>query len=395
MKKTKYFLVSVMALMLCLMCLMTTTFSWFTRPSDSGGILEWLNGESDLSYNAVDGKNISMATYELSEDGKSAAQTSVTSFSNTNGISKDHRKYYRTDITNSGDFDQSVSLYIQGLNVTQGDLHLGVNNPLKTYKGIGKSSVTTTMESGNKLRIYFQHKGKWGGETFVAFYTTTNDNPTNESTSVTLYYIGKDSSNTYNYYAELPANTKKVFFAKQFYYHDYERTNVIDLGNEKITQTQAKVVYLTDASTDGGYADHGISGVSGANILEYYKTITITKGGKFNAALVIDEQYKGSISYSATGSAISVSGSTITANAVGTATLKTKVTGSSYGDTMEVTTTVTVVDSADVGDTPIVTNYKVPAKKDGKNTTVSVYWYINNEGDEALKYTIDEVYLSL
>ena len=394
MKKIKYFLVAVMAVILCLMCLMTTTFSWFTRETKTGNSLTW-----NSDYQVSDGAYIGMVTYKLNTSSNEyVAMGSDESFSNNDdGIASGNRVCYRTDITNSGENAQSVSLYMSGLKVSQGNFYLGVNQPLKTYKNIENSRVATTMDNGGKIRIYFQHKNKWGGETFVVFYSTTNDDPTDQSKSIELYHIGVDSNNYHTYYAELPSDTKKVYFAKQFYSlsNDYERTDVINLETENITRNQTKVVYLTDAGVNNGKADYSTSSVYGANVIEYYETITMSKGSVFKAGLASGTQYIGeSISYSGSNSAVTINKDTgeITANSVGTATLTTTVTGASYKDTFVKTTIVNVVD----GDIPIVTNYLIPQAVDANTpSTVSVYWYINNEDSETLTYTIDDVYLSL
>lgn len=393
MKKIKYYLVAVMAVILCLMCLMTTTFSWFTRGTKTGNSLTW-----NSDYQVSDGADIGMATYKLNtSSGEYEQVASNYNFSNSDGIPSGERVCYRTDITNSGENAQSVSLYMSGLKINQGDFYLGVNQPLKVYKKIENSRVATTMDNGGKIRIYFQHKNKWGGETFVVFYSTTNDDPTDQSKSIELYHIGKDSNNDHTYYAELPSDTKKVYFAKQFYglSNDYERTDVINLETQNITQTQTKVVYLTDAGVNNGKADYSTSSVYGANVIEYYETITMSKGSVFKAGLASGTQYIGeSISYSGSNSAVTINKDTgeITANSVGTATLTTTVTGASYKDTFVKTTIVNVVD----GDIPIVTNYLIPQAVDANTpSTVSVYWYINNEDSETLTYTIDDVYLSL
>ena len=393
MKKIKYFLVAVMAVILCLMCLMTTTFSWFTRGTKTGNSLTW-----NSDYQVSDGADIDMATYKLNTSSDEYEQVASNyNFSNSDGIASGERVCYRTDITNSGENAQSVSLYMSGLKINQGDFYLGVNQPLKTYKNIENSRVATTMDNGGKIRIYFQHKNKWGGETFVVFYSTTNDDPTAQSKSIELYHIGVDSNNDHTYYAELPSDTKKVYFAKQFYglSNDYERTDVINLETQNITQTQTKVVYLTDAGVNNGKADYSTSSVYGANVIEYYETITMSKGSVFKAGLASGTQYIGeSISYSGSNSAVTINKDTgeITANSVGTATLTTTVTGTSYEDTFVKTTIVNVVDS----DIPIVTNYLIPQAVDANTpSTVSVYWYINNEDSETLTYTIDDVYLSL
>lgn len=397
MKKTKYFLVSAMAVMLCFMCLMTTTFSWFTRPSDSGGTLEWINGESDLSYNAVDGKNISMTTYELSEDGKSAAQTSVTSFSNSTGVAQDHRKYYRTDITNSGDNDQSVSLYIEGLNVTQGNLHLGVNSPLKTYRSFSLASVESVPSEINKLNVYLGlystevSEGKLTGDVdFIHYYNTKglegnaywNDRVATGKTGSFTVSDGRweGVAQSFDIYAmTVSSNAETMMFKSKSAYFENSKATIAN-NNTLIFYEYGNNHYVEIRNSEHG-----------AEIKNFFSEATVGVGSKIELpATGHNITYKSSDLSVATVS----SKGTVTGLKAGTVTITASSKGI-YGDTLKAECKVTVTDSVNNSDVPIVTNYKVPAKKDGKNTTVSVYWYINNEGDEALKYTIDDVYLSL
>ena len=61
MKKSKIVLVTVLAFVLCFVCLATQTFSWFTLPrSMNGDSLQW----SEIAYNASTGSGITIATYE-------------------------------------------------------------------------------------------------------------------------------------------------------------------------------------------------------------------------------------------------------------------------------------------------------------------------------------------
>lgn len=63
MKKSKFTLVIVLGLVLCLLCGTTTTFSWFNRPGVlQGDSLSW-HGD----YNVTNGNNITAVTYDASK----------------------------------------------------------------------------------------------------------------------------------------------------------------------------------------------------------------------------------------------------------------------------------------------------------------------------------------
>jgi hypothetical protein len=122
----------------------------------------------------------------------------------------------------------------------------------------------------------------------------------------------------------------------------------------------------------------------------------MSEGDTFLLDLKSGEHYTGEFAgYNVkSGNCITIENNEIKAVSEGTAKITTNVSGP-YGDYVSKETTVVVSGSSSTTDTPIVTNYAVPASKDGKATTVSVYWYINNEGSDKLTYTIDDVYLSL
>ena len=63
MKKSKFTLVIVLGLVLCLLCGTTTTFSWFNRPGVLQG--ESLSWRGD--YNVTNGENITAVTYVASK----------------------------------------------------------------------------------------------------------------------------------------------------------------------------------------------------------------------------------------------------------------------------------------------------------------------------------------
>ena len=397
MKKIKYFLVAVMAVILCLMCLMTTTFSWFTRETKTGNSLTW-----NSDYQVSDGAYIGMVTYKLNTSSNEyVAMGSDESFSNNDdGIASGNRVCYRTDITNSGENAQSVSLYMSGLKINQGNFYLGVNQPLKTYK-MYNTSAASIDGYPSTMRVYFQPDKAteygWLNKEYQVWYSLSNDAPT-QKTSMTK--IGHDDLGASNvYYADIPDNAELISFHIKDSSGGNNQTNNIVVSNVGLSKTQSKFFCLNGniGEWENVSYDNPPANVIGANIIRYYETITIPVNGTFDAKLVKGTDYIGdNITYSSSNeqifSFISPTSSEFKANAVGTATLTTTVTGTSYEDTFVKTTIVNVVDN----DIPIVTNYTVPQAVD-ENTpsTVSVYWYINNEDSETLTYTIDDVYLSL
>ena len=77
MKKSKFAIVIALGLVLCLLCGVTTTFSWFSRPrEESGDSLGW-SGQ----YKISNGQNISIKTVESGDDGSTFGENAVTDFS--------------------------------------------------------------------------------------------------------------------------------------------------------------------------------------------------------------------------------------------------------------------------------------------------------------------------
>ena len=109
MKKSKFAIVIALGLVLCLLCGVTTTFSWFSRPrEESGDSLGW-SGQ----YKISNGKNISIKTVESSDDGSTFAENPVTDFGGP--LQAGERRYFCTEISNSGNTEQNVSLFIKNL----------------------------------------------------------------------------------------------------------------------------------------------------------------------------------------------------------------------------------------------------------------------------------------
>lgn len=408
MKKLKIIVVSVLALVLCLMCVTTSTFSWFPRPKENKGSSLGL----DFDYAVSDGAGISMNTY-ASADGINYSEAAVTDFSNSSvGLASNACAYYRTDILNSGTVPQSVSLYISQLTMgssSSGNFFLGVNDPLKTYKQYPKitnsgssGSTTYTTASNGKMRVYFKPNGIWDEKEFVVF------NDSSWTADMTLL-SGEGGSRVF--YADIPNDKSSIYFAirNRDESKNFTRTKEYTISslNPKLSSSQSLVFDLQKGVDSNGYMNLGYSSVTGAYIANYYRTINIPVGSKFNASLNSSTDYAGNIKYYDDDSHLDIfiakeTTGEIEAKAVGTSKLYTKVVGE-YGDAFQVETTVNVVaakpDVVDTGSTdiPIVTNVKVGGlSEENKPGVVSVYWFIKNDSDNGpLKYSIRDIYLTL
>lgn len=401
MKKLKILIVTSLALLLCFMCIVNTTFSWFTRPKElSGNALMFTNRDYDIS--SKEDSYFAINTYE-STDGKTYGDSPVTAFPNSSELQPGARKYYRTDIINSGSHDQTLSLYLTNmqLNSTTGNFFLGVNEPTRTYKqygGVQSSSGAYNKVQTNTMRVYFKPNGIWTENEFNIC--------TNGSVYTPLNYLSGSGASRI-FYIDIPTTTSKIFFAIKDYNQDYQRTAEYTLSSlsPKLTATNCLVLTLNSGVTGYNNINSSFSSVNGANFASYYSSISLGTGTTVSAALTNGTDFDGNKIeyYSSNTSIFTVDSNTgnITGRGVGTAYLYTKVTGA-YNDVKEVVTTVTVTASSSSSNTftdiPIVTNVYVP-KGEGTETgqTIqSVYWYIKNDATSGdLKYTISDLYLTL
>ncbi|HJI62444.1 MAG TPA: hypothetical protein OIM34_11570 [Ruminococcus bromii] len=128
MKKSKFTLVIVLGLVLCLLCGTTTTFSWFNRPgSISGDSLTY----SD-SYNVTNGKDITAVTYVASKPDGSEYSANPFDFKSLQTVSAHETRYFCTEVKNTGAAPQSISLFLN--NQETNKLSVGVNSPLRNLQ---------------------------------------------------------------------------------------------------------------------------------------------------------------------------------------------------------------------------------------------------------------------
>lgn len=411
MKKSKFAIVIALGLVLCLLCGVTTTFSWFSRPqSESGNSLRW-SGQ----YKISNGQDISIKTVESSNDGSTFGENAVTNFGGSLEAGK--RRYFCTEISNSGNAEQNVSLFIKGLKTSgtasASGLYVGVNKPLKTYRSyndIVGSNSTYTKTSLEKYRFYLDtnNVSSWkDSTTTIKIRYGTGDaskNPNWQGNPIVMTPIS--GQNTRVLYVDVPKTAKVV----QFYANDDNTgANATPYMLLKAYCPNLAVgncyKFTLQTNTSGSYGNHNCNTCSFdkpltdcANFVNCYDSINIPLGRTFNAGLVAGTDYVGnSISYSSSKSVFTVDAKgVITPMAKGTATLTTTIKGGKYGDTYSVTTEISVTSvSTDSIDTPIVTNLEIkPTATDGP-TVSKVYWYIKNESSSTITYSLKDVYISL
>lgn len=410
MKKSKFAIVIALGLVLCLLCGVTTTFSWFSRPrEESGDSLGW-SGQ----YKISNGKNISIKTVESSDDGSTFAENPVTDFGGP--LQAGERRYFCTEISNSGNTEQNVSLFIKNLKTSgtasASGLYVGVNKPLKTYRSyndIVGSNSTYTKTSLEKYRFYLDtnNVSSWKDSTTtikIRYGTGDVETPKWQGEPIVMTPISGQSTRVL--YVDVPVTAKVV----QFYAND-------DNTGANATPYMLLKAYCPNLAVDncykftlqtnpGAFGNHNCDTCSFGNPLtecvnfaNYYSSISIPLDRKFNAGLVAGTDYVGSsISYSSSKKSVFTvdTNGVITPVAEGTAKLTTTITGGEYGDTYSVTTEISVTSaSSDSIDTPIVTNLEIkPTAADGP-TVSKVYWYIKNDSSSTITYSLDSVYISL
>ncbi len=405
MRKFKIALVALLAVVLAVLCVTGSTFSWFSRPKSLTG--KQLDLPASANSSVTDG--LSFETY-ASSDGVTYDTTTVTNLSETAGLDSGARKYYRTDIYNSGADAQSVSLYLQSLTLnSNGDAFaLGVNDPTKTYKTF-KAGASVQENYVNRRNIYvgivgnqasditgkFDHINSWNNDNLVyhgsSIVSTTGTAEYNVSQNG--FYNGKTTFNMYSVTIDSRATNFQMKFKNgvsgsgdQGHFSGFDRSN----GNTMVMY-QHSGTYYSEQKQSG----------EEAQILQYYSNASLTVGE--SVSLKAEAYGKNGVTYKSSDSSVAtVDSSTgmVKALKAGTATITVTAKGV-YNDTLSAECQVTVSSVlTDYNDLPIVTNVAVlPSEVDSDGViypSVSVYWYIKNDsGNNGLKYTIPELYLTL
>lgn len=382
MKKSKFTLVIVLGLVLCLLCGTTTTFSWFNRPDvQKGDSLSWRG-----DYNVTNGENITAVTYVATKDDGSEYSTDPFNFSGLTTVSAHETKYFCTEVKNTGNAPQSISLFLN--NSETNKLSVGVNSPLRTYKRFTSDSQTSyvskTQCNVNKKNLYIATNVDDPTKYTMHTWKNVDTDPTDKELSG---YIKDESVN----YDNVDYNISYVTISME---HDHARLWHYN-GNSKewfgsdleITDQNNTYVFKADTSTTMKQ-----SGPS-AGISSFYSNAEAVVGKTFD----LSAKAQGTVTYTSSKTDVAtVDGKgQVIAKKAGKTTVTVTSTGA-YGDKITAKCELTVSDEpAKSSYIPIVTNMKIEGKADSDPVVTKVYWYIKNDTASSAAYSLGDVQISL
>lgn len=380
MKKSKFTLVIVLGLVLCLLCGTTTTFSWFNRPDvQKGDSLSWRG-----DYNVTNGNNITAVTYDASKPDGSEYNTAPFNFSGLTTVPAHETKYFCTEVKNTGTAPQSISLFLD--NSDTNTLSVGVNSPLRTYRRFTSDSQTTsyvtkTPSNVNKKNLYIATNVDDPTKYTMHTWKNVDTDPTDKELSG---YIEGESVN----YDNVDYNISYVTIPTE---HDHAKLwdgNKTWYGNNlEITDQNNTCVFKANKSTAMKQSDPS------AGISSFYSRAEAVVGETFDLRATA----QGTVTYASsnTGVATVDGNGKVTANKAGNTTVTVTSTGA-YGDKITAKCVLTVSKKpAKSSYIPIVTNMKIEGKADSDPVVTKVYWYIKNDTASDAEYSLGDLQISL
>ncbi len=379
MKKSKFTLVIVLGLVLCLLCGTTTTFSWFNRPDvQKGDSLSWRG-----DYNVTNGENITAVTYVATKDDGSEYSTDPFNFSGLTTVSAHETKYFCTEVKNTGNAPQSISLFLN--NSETNKLSVGVNSPLRTYKRFTSDSQTSdvvrTPCNVNKKNLYIATNVP--DPTKYTMHTWKNGD--SDSTNRKLSGYIEDKSVNYDNvdynisYVTIPTEHIRAKL--------WDGVNTWYGNNLEITDQNNTYVFKADTSTTMKQ-----SGPS-AGISSFYSNAEAVVGKTFD----LSAKAQGTVTYTSSKTDVAtVDGKgQVIAKKAGKTTVTVTSTGA-YGDKITAKCELTVSkEPAKSLYIPIVTNMKIEGKTDSDPVVTKVYWYIKNDTASGAANSLGDVQISL
>lgn len=383
MKKSKFTLVIVLGLVLCLLCGTTTTFSWFNRPDvQKGDSLSWRG-----DYNVTNGENITAVTYAASKPDGSEYSTDPFNFSGSTTVPAHETKYFCTEVKNMGTASQSISLFLK--NSDTNTLSVGVNSPLRTYRRFTSDSQTTsyvtkTPSNVNKKILYIATNVDDPTKYTMHTWKNVDTDPTDRKLSG---YIEDKSVN----YDNVDYNISYVTIPME---HDHAKLWHYN-GNSKewfgsdleITDQNNTYVFKADKSTAMKQS------AQSAGISSFYSKAEAVVG----KTLDLSATAQGTLTYTSSNTGVAtVDGKgLVTAKKAGKTTVTVTSTGA-YGDKItakcELTVSKKPVKSSYI---PIVTNMKIEGCTDTDPVVTKVYWYIKNDTASDAEYSLGDLQISL
>lgn len=382
MKKSKFTLVIVLGLVLCLLCGTTTTFSWFNRPGVlQGDSLSW-HGD----YNVTNGKDITAVTYAASEADASVYDTTPFDFKTLTTVRAHETRYFCTEVKNMGAAPQSISLFLN--NSETNKLSVGVNSPLRTYRRVTSDSqpsyVVKTSCNVNEKNLYIATNVP--DPTKYTMRTRKNGASDYTDKKLSGYIEGKSGKYDGKYY--------KISYVTIPIEHDRAR---LGLGNGSSQEWFGSDLEITDQNNTYVFKENESTIMKqsdkSAEISKFYSKAETIVGSKFSLSATA----KGKVTYASLNTDVATidNNGQVTAKSTGTATIRVTSTGI-YGDTITADCTLTVTEKPSQSSyIPIVTNMKIEGATDSNPAVTKVYWYIKNDTQSNAEYLLGDVQISL
>ena len=404
MRKGRVIAILCLSLILCFMCLITNTFSWFDRAEESGNTLVYRNKTLKQSS----GKSFVVATYKQVDGGEYSEPLT------NNTISKDapltlkagERQCFKTQIKSNNTSKQNVSLYLSGVKSDDyTNTYVGVNNPMRTYKTVGapESTVESKTKNENGMKnVYvgiFSLSTTYQPSRFKLHWWKSDNTKNGDADIEYLHSVKYNLTNNDNYHV----------------YHAEVPWDAIGVGIKQDNEWKGGNIYLADSNfvclllDDKGdfKQDYGQKvNETPAGIKYFYSEASINVNGKIDLTAFGN----GDLVYKSDKPGI--------AKVVKDPDGKVYVQGVSEGDaTISVTSTGTVCDNQDnrkpdtqtftcvvhvkpvsgkLPDTPVVTNMEI-SKYDSETdqNILTVYWYIKNTSSESINVSVDKINVTL
>lgn len=394
MRKGRVIAILCLSLILCFMCLVTNTFSWFNRTEESGKSIVL----SDRTYKQSSGKSYTVKTYEMGT-GDYTTEVEDNKISNLT-ISGGSRQCFKTEIMSNNTSKQNVSLYLSG--VKSGDYtntYVGVNNPMRTYKTVGTPESKIKNENGKK-NVYVGIRGYNGysPSNFALHYWNESGTLTGDAEIKYLHSTSykRDNDTLDVYHVEVPYDAKGVKFLQNGEWIG---------GDIDISTNNFVCLYLNDKHEYINAYSISTSEIPAA-IKYFYSEASINVNGKID------------LTASGNGTLVYKSDKPGIAQIVKGSDGKVYVQGVSEGDAkISVTSTGTVCDNnggrkpdtqtftcvvhvkpvpVKLTDVPVVTNMEIAKYTENtKQNIVTVYWYIKNEGSSDITVSVDKINVTL
>ena len=396
MRKGRVIAILCLSLILCFMCLVTNTFSWFNRTEESGKSIVL----SDRTYKQSSGKDYTVKTCEMGT-GDYATEVKDNKISNLT-ISGGSRQCFKTEIMSNNTSKQNVSLYLSGVKSSNVDkTYIGVNNPMRTYKTVGAPESKIKNENGIK-------------DVYVGIYSLST---TYEPSRFKLHWWTSDNTKNGDANIEyLHSVEYKIDNDNYHVYHAEVPWDAIGVGIKQDDEWKGGDIYLANSNfvclrldNKGNYnQDYGRKEkVTPAGIKYFYSEASINVNGKID----LTASGNGELKYESNNSNIA----SVETDPV---SKKVYVKGVSEGDAIiSVTSTGTVCDNKDnrkkdtqtftcvvhvkpvadkLTDVPVVTNMEIAKYTENtKQNIVTVYWYLKNIGTSDITVSVDKINVTL